>query len=140
MLSTAASRDLYRGFVNRAATDAQILRVARGAAVVGGLAGVGLAFVYATVESALGAFYTLLTVTLFVPIVGGLLFPRAARAQALGAILAGVPVLLWVSITTGGAGYGLWTPSVFGLVAAAAGFGVTSIRRAYATKVPPGSS
>jgi len=127
MLSTSAARDLYRGFVNRSATDAEVLRVARWAAVVGGVAGIGLSFVYTSIAGALTTFYSLLTVTLFVPIVGGLVVPRAGRREALGAILVGVPVLLWVQLATGGRGFGLWTPTLVGLVAAAAGFGVALI-------------
>ena len=123
MLSTSASRDLYRGFVNPRATDAQVLRVARWAAVAGGAAGVGLSFAYTSIAGALTTFYSLLTVTLFVPVLGGLFVARAGRREALGAILVGVPVLLWIHLTTGGIGYGLWTPTLVGLAAAAAGFG-----------------
>ncbi len=129
MLSTSAARDLYRGFVNRTATDAEVLRVARWAAGAGGVAGVGLSFVYTSIAGALTTFYSLLTVTLFVPIVGGLVVPRAGRREALGAILVGVPVLLWVHFSTGGRGFGLWTPTLVGLVAAAAGFGVVLATR-----------
>ena len=43
MLSTSLSKDLYKRFVNPAATDRQVLTVARGAAVVGALAAVVIA-------------------------------------------------------------------------------------------------
>ena len=46
MLATSASRDLYRGFVKRDATEAELLRVARIAAIVGGVCGVGVACVW----------------------------------------------------------------------------------------------
>ena len=41
MLSTSSSQDLYRRFIAPEATDTQVLRVARLAAVVAGIAGVG---------------------------------------------------------------------------------------------------
>jgi len=43
MLATSLSQDLYRRFISPAASDRQLLRVARLAAVGGGLAAVGLA-------------------------------------------------------------------------------------------------
>lgn len=129
MLSTSASRDLYQGFVNPAATDAQIVRVARWAALAGGAVGVGLSFTYTTIAGALTTFYSLLTVTLFVPMLGGLFVRRAGRREALGAILSGVPVLLVVQFATAGRGFGLLTPTLFGLLAAAIGFAVVLFAR-----------
>ncbi|MDX1395262.1 MAG: sodium:solute symporter family protein, partial [Gemmatimonadota bacterium] len=49
MLSTSLSKDLYKRFVAPEATDAQVLRVARGAAIAGGALGVGLAVVLPSV-------------------------------------------------------------------------------------------
>ena len=60
MLSTSLSQDLYRRFLKPDATDAQVLKVARGAAVAGGVLGMLLALVFATVIGALSIFYTLL--------------------------------------------------------------------------------
>ncbi len=76
MLATSASRDLYRGFVRPSASDADVLRVARVAAVAGSLCGVGVAMIYGSVRAAVGVFYAILTVTLFVPVIGGLYCPR----------------------------------------------------------------
>ena len=53
MLSTSSSQDLYRRFIAPDATDTQVLRVARLAAVVAGIAGVGMAIVIPTVVDAL---------------------------------------------------------------------------------------
>ena len=72
MLATSASRDLYRGFVRPSASEADVLRVARIAAVAGSLCGVGVAMIYGSVRAAVGVFYAILTVTLFVPVIGGL--------------------------------------------------------------------
>ena len=49
MLATSLSRDLYRRFVRPDASDADVLRVARGAALVGGLLGVVLAIAFETI-------------------------------------------------------------------------------------------
>jgi SSS family solute:Na+ symporter len=53
MLATSLSQDLYRRFLNPEASDAKVLKVARLAAVTGGVAGVGLAVVFPTVIGAL---------------------------------------------------------------------------------------
>ena len=72
MLSTSISKDVYKRHINPAATDAQLLRVARMAAAAGGAAGVVLSLVVGTVLGAVTIFYQVMVVTFFVPIVGGL--------------------------------------------------------------------
>ena len=71
MLATSLSQDLYKRFVNPAATDRHVL-VARLASVAGGLLGVVVALMSKTIVDALSVFYTLLGVSLFVPVVAGL--------------------------------------------------------------------
>src|SRR5262249_36746385 len=69
MLATSFSQDLYKRFVNPAASDRQLLTCARAAAVAGATFAVVVALVFATdVVDALGIFYTLLGVSLFVPV------------------------------------------------------------------------
>ena len=93
MLSTSLSRDLYQRFLRPAAADADVLRVARITSVVAGVAGVIIAIlVTKAVADALGFFYTLLSVSLFVPIVGGLFWRGLGARQALVAMLVGVLV------------------------------------------------
>jgi solute:Na+ symporter, SSS family len=122
MLATSASRDLYGGFVNRSATDRQILAVARAAAFAGACAGVALAiFVHASVIDGLRVFYALLTVTLFVPVLGALHL-RTSQRDGLCAVVAGVIVLLAVQTVTGGRGYGLLSPTLSGILASSTGF------------------
>lgn len=122
MLSTSASRDLYRGFVRPQATDTELLKVARFTAVLGGVVGVLLALVYGTVVRALEAFYALLVVTLFVPVIGALYARHVDRRQGLVSIAAGVAALLIVSYVTKGNGYGVLTPTVCGVVTSAIAF------------------
>ena len=129
MLSTSLSQDLYRRFVNPGASDKQGLRVARLAAIGGGAVAVGLAIVSPSVIGVLSIFYSLLGVSLFVPIVAGLYVKRAGTAEALSAIAAGVAGLLAVHFLTGGKGFGILTPALAGLVAAAVACSVRLLAR-----------
>ncbi len=130
MLSTSLSQDLYRRFIRPDATDATVLRVARWAAVAGGAGGVLLALAAESVIGALTIFYTLLSVSLFVPILAGLYWRRAARVDALAALGIGVGCLLAVQAATAGQGFGgLWTPALIGLIASCAGFLVAQAAR-----------
>jgi SSS family solute:Na+ symporter len=117
MLATSGARDFYRGFLRPAAQDAEVLRVARWLAVAGGAAGFGLTFYMDSVVSAITVFYQVMIVTLFAPILGGLLLPRAGRWTAFAAMLVGVATLATTSIATGGAGWGWAPPHFLGLVA-----------------------
>ena len=121
MLATSLSKDLYKRFVKPEATDGRVLKVARGAAVAGGLAGVVLAVVIPNVVGALTIFYSLLSVSLFVPVVAGLHSRRPGPGEALAAAAAGVVALL----VARSAGFGGWMPpTAWGLVAAGAAFGI----------------
>ncbi|MDE2762716.1 MAG: sodium:solute symporter family protein [Gemmatimonadota bacterium] len=121
MLATSLSKDLYKRFVKPAATDRQVLKVARVAAVSGGVAGVVLAVVIPNVVGALTIFYALLGVSLFVPVVAGLHSRRPGSVEALAAAGAGVAALL----VARSAGAGGWMPpSAWGLAFAAAAYGV----------------
>jgi SSS family solute:Na+ symporter len=122
MLATSLSQDLYHRFVHPDADDALVLKVSRLAAVAGGALGVTLAIVFSTVIEALSIFYSLLSVSLFVPVVAGLLTRRGGVQEALAAIGGGVAVLLVVHLRTGGVGFGVWTPTVIGIMAAGVGF------------------
>lgn len=130
MLTTSLSQDLYRRFVNPSATDVQVLRVTRLAAVVAGAAGVALAVVSPTVIGVLSIFYTLLGVSLFVPVVGGLYLGRLGTPEAAAAIVGGIAALVAVQTATGGAGWLGLTPAMIGLASAiVAGCVVLAVRR-----------
>jgi SSS family solute:Na+ symporter len=117
MLTTSLSQDLYRRFVNPAASDARVLGVARWATVVGGACGIVLAVQLADVIESLTIFYTLLGVGLFVPIVAGLFVPRTTSAGALASIAAGIAGMLGLQWATGGRGWAQVTPAFAGLLA-----------------------
>lgn len=127
MLSSSASKDVYQRFINPGATDRQMLRVGRITAVMGGIAGVVLSIALQTVIGALVVFYSLLVVTLFVPVIGGLYSRRAGSREALAAIAAGVAALavvrFWVAPSP-------WLdPALAGILAAAlVFFGMTLAR------------
>ncbi len=127
MLATSLSRDLYHRFVNPGASDRQLLRVARVAAVAGGLGGIAGAVVLAGIIKALTIFYSLLGVSLFVPVVVALHSERRRPREALACIVAGIAVFLAMSFLTDGRGWGALTPNVAGLIASAVGFGATAM-------------
>ncbi|HET9363087.1 MAG TPA: hypothetical protein VFO58_25230, partial [Vicinamibacterales bacterium] len=128
MISTSASKDLYQRYVKPSATDAELLRVARLSAVSGGALGVLLSIYLSTIVQAMTVFYSLLGVSLFVPVLGGLWSRRAGQPEALGAIAAGVVTLLVVRF--GFAGRYPWLdPTLAGLAAAGIAFAVMLIAR-----------
>jgi SSS family solute:Na+ symporter len=129
MLSTSLSKDLYKRFVNPAADDRRVLLVARLAALAGGAAGVILAIQLETVIGALSIFYSLLGVSLFVPVIGALYTRRAGAPEALASIAAGIVTLLAVTYTTGGRGFGVMNPNLLGLGAAAIAYGAVMVSR-----------
>ncbi len=126
MLATSGSRDLYRR-LRPGATDRDLLRAARAAAIAGALLGLGLAMMHQSVVRALATFYAVMVVTLFVPVIGGLYARRTSRRQGL-ASLVGVPVLGIVYFATDGAGYGALTPVVAGVLASGLAFWVSRQR------------
>ena len=125
MLATSGSRDLYRRFRPQA-SDAELLGAARVSALVGAALGLALAMMHRSIIDAIGTFYAVMVVTLFVPVIAGLYARRVSPRQGL-ASLAGVPILIVVHVTTGGAGYGALTPVSAGVLASALAF--TAARR-----------
>ncbi|HJN46150.1 MAG: sodium:solute symporter [Acidobacteria bacterium] len=120
MLSTSLSRDFYRRFVRPDASDRQVLRVARVAAVAGGVGGIIVAMWFDSIVDVLSFFYTLLTVSLFVPVLVGLYARRVRTPEALASIAAGVAVAAVVQ-TTAEDGAVVWLdPAMLGIGAALA--------------------
>ena len=118
MLATSLSKDLYARFVRPDASDAQILRVARLAAVAGGAGGLAIAMLFNSIVDALTFFYTLMAVSLFVPVIVGLYVGRIRTPEALSSIAAGASVAAIVELATGGSGIGGLTPAMLGISAA----------------------
>jgi SSS family solute:Na+ symporter len=118
MLSTSLSRDLYQRFVHPGASDAQVLSVARWAAVAGGVGGTVWAIVSQSIIAPLKIFYTLLGVCLIVPLVGGVYVRRVRTPEALASIGAGVVVVVTVQASFGVDGIVGFTPAMLGISAA----------------------
>jgi solute:Na+ symporter, SSS family len=129
MISTSVSKDLFQRYLRPGATDRELLLVARVAAVAGGMLGVLLSIYLSTIVQAMTVFYSLLGVSLFVPVLGGLYSRRAGQTEALAAIVAGIAVLLVVRFGVAGR-YPWLDPTLCGLIAAAvAFFGAMILRR-----------
>ena len=96
--------------------------------MVAGLAGILLARWFRSILSALGFFYSLLTITLFVPLLAGLFWRRPGQATALAAMgfsLAAAGLTLLVPDALGG-----WLgPVPAGIAASAAVFVVRGLLR-----------
>jgi len=121
MLSTSLAEDIYKRFVRPDADDRHVLRIARIAAVAGGAGGIGLAILLPSVIGSLSIFYTLLSVSLFVPVVAGLLTRRPGTPAALAGMAGGVAGVVvvrlgWLPAT------GWITPYTVGLAAALLGY------------------
>jgi SSS family solute:Na+ symporter len=120
MLATSLSQDLYKKHVNPTASDSLLLKVARIAAVVGGVIGILLAVVLPSVVSVMRLFYALLSVSLFVPVIAGLYTRTFGKIEAIAAIVAGVSITASIHLATDGGGVGSLTPTMLGLIAACA--------------------
>lgn len=129
MLSTSLSKDIYKRHINPAATDRQLLGAARLIALGGGIAGVLLSIYLATVIGALSLFYSVLGVSLFVPILGGLAVRRAGAPEALTAIAVGLATLVLVGLGLVRAQYPWLDPTLTGILASAAAFGAVRLVR-----------
>lgn len=125
MLATSSSKDLYHRFVNPQATPDQVLGVARIAAILGGVLGMFLAVQLATIVDAMRIFYSLLAASLLMPVVGGLLWPRATARDAMAGIAGGVGTLLAFYFATNGRGWN--DPSLWGLIGSAVAFGASCV-------------
>ncbi len=122
MLSTSLSQDIYRRFLSPGADDTRVLAVARASAAVATVAGLAMAMTIPTVVDALKIFYSLLTVALAVPVIGGLLWRRPDERAALTSMFFGVATTMTVTLAAPGGNVAGWPPVAVGLVAAAIAF------------------
>jgi SSS family solute:Na+ symporter len=129
MLTTSLSQDLYKRFVNPSVSDAGLLLVARATTVAAAGISIALAIALGDVVNALTIFYTLLSVSLFVPILAGLYLPRATTKEAMSSIVCGVAAVLVIHSATGGQGIRGLTPALIGIATAVASFAIVYIGR-----------
>lgn len=128
MLSTSLSRDLFQTLLRPRATDAELLRVGRLAAVVGGALSVGLALLLPSVASALKLFYGVMTAALFVPLLVGLLSQRPSARHARLAIAVSLVSTVGLLVALSGQPMAEWLPSVAGILLAALVFASAWLR------------
>jgi SSS family solute:Na+ symporter len=137
MLATSGSQDLYHRFVKPSATDGEVLRVARWTAVVGGALGVAIAIRFEAILTTLSIFYTVLSVTLCVPILMGLYVRRARVAEAVAAIATGIVVMVLVMATSEPGRYGPLLPALYGIGASFAAAVLVLIGRGWRGDTAP---
>jgi SSS family solute:Na+ symporter len=133
MLSTSLSRDLYQAVLRPDATDAELLRVGRVAAGVGGVLGVVLALVLPSVALALKLFYGVMTAALLMPLLFGLLSRRPRAGHARVAIVVSILATSGLLLALQGSPSGDWLPTV-------AGVGLAGVVLASACLWRPGAS
>ena len=129
ILTSSFSEDLYRRFIAPDADDRRVLRVARATTIVSAVLGLALAIAAESIVTIITIFYTLITVTLFVPVLAGLFVPRTTAAGALASIAGGVGGALAIQLATNGRGWGLVTPALGGLIIATAAWIVSLARK-----------
>ena len=115
MLSTSLSRDLYQRFLNPEISDAGLLQWSRFVSFVAGTGAVILAASLPSIISALTIFYTLLSVALFVPLVGGLYSSRPGARACFYAILLSVGTTTFIHLATAGEGILFLSPTALGI-------------------------
>ena len=86
MIATSLSRDVLEPLSRGKLSDRARLALARRSALVAGALSILLANWFQSILSALSFFYSLLTLTLFVPLVAGLFWKRPGQSVALAAI------------------------------------------------------
>jgi len=119
MLSTSLAVDLYKTFVNPAASQQKMLWISRLTSVCAGIAGILLATVLPSIIQAVSIFYGLIAVALFVPVLGGLYSRRVLAPAALSSIVAALLGTVLVMHFSGGAGVGVVSPPAIGIAIAA---------------------
>lgn len=120
MLSTSLAVDLYQTFLNPRVDKNRLLRVSRATTVLAGAAGVSLAVVLPSVIAAITIFYSLLAVSLLVPVVLGLYWRKLTTRTALWCIFGAVGATAFATVETNGSGWWLVSPALAGIVVALA--------------------
>jgi len=121
MLATSLAKDFYGRFINPNASDREILAVVRKAAIIGGICGTGLAILAVSMISLLSIFYSLLVVSLFIPILIGIYTKRLGTTEAYASIITGVGLFVIVQfISEGNRIFGL-TPQIIGVIGSTVG-------------------
>jgi SSS family solute:Na+ symporter len=135
MLTTSVARDFVQTALRRDFDDAALLRVTRVTAAAAGALGIALAVWLQSILAALEIFYSLLAVSLFVPLLAGLYSSRPKAGSALAAMAAAAPATAAIHLLTHGAGVGALTPAALGILFSAAVFFLFALRRSESDSV-----
>lgn len=128
MIATSLARDVLQPLSRRRRPDEALLPLARRAALAAGALGALLAYRLQSVLAALGFFYSLLTVTLCVPVLAGLFSRRARERTALLAIACSLAAAGAVQVLGGGSqGHGWLQPVPAGIAVSALVFGAGAV-------------
>ena len=119
MLSTSLTVDLYKTFLNPKVTEGRLLTASRLASVLAGVAGIFVAIRLPTILSAIQIFYSLLSVSLFFPVLAGLYSRRMLANAALVSIVASVATTMIFKHLTASRGWGPLSPEAAGILVAA---------------------
>lgn len=110
MIATSLSRDVFEPLFRGKLSDRERLALARRSALGAGAVSILLANWFQSILSALSFFYSLLTLTLFVPLVAGLFWRRPGQPVALAAIASSLGAA-GIALLAGGGAEG-WLPPV----------------------------
>jgi SSS family solute:Na+ symporter len=119
MISTSLARDVLEPLYRGKLTDGSRLALARYSALGAGALSILLANWFQSILSALSFFYSLLTLTLFVPLLAGLFWSRPGQSVALAAIGSSLGAA-GLAVLSGGAAQGWLPPVPAGIFAGAA--------------------
>lgn len=118
MIATSLSRDVLEPLFRGKLTDRKRLALARRSALGAGALSILLANWFQSILSALSFFYSLLTLTLFVPLVAGLFWRRPGQPVALAAIASSLGAA-GIALLAGGGTEGWLPPVPVGILAGA---------------------
>lgn len=134
MIATSLARDVLEPLYRGKLTDRSRLALARYSALGAGALGVLLANWFQSILSALSFFYSLLTLTLFVPLLAGLFWSRPGQSVALLAIGSSLGAAA-LAMLSGGAAQGWLPPVPVGILAGAAVYALHGLKGRRASRL-----
>ncbi|HDK7139461.1 TPA: sodium:solute symporter family protein [Clostridium botulinum] len=96
MLTTTFTEDIYKTFINPKIDDKNLLKTGRIVTIVGGILGVAMAFILPNIITALSIFYTLMSVSLTVPLLFGLFSEKPNTKIAFTSSIIGIIITLYL--------------------------------------------
>jgi SSS family solute:Na+ symporter len=107
MITSAFTKDLYKGFINPDISDEALLKSSRIVTFVAGGLGIGMAILLPNIITALSIFYSLMSVSLTAPLLFGLFSKRPSTTAAFFSAIAGIIVTVFLQFTNAGKGLGI---------------------------------